>query len=287
MFNVNLIKKVSLILGITTTMMISSCSNGTKSETDKANLMLTQAQELLKANDYSNAIALIDSLKNVYPTAIDVQRKALHLRIIVEEKIILRETVSNDSLLAISSAQKAKLEKNFTYVKTPDMVEGYYVMSSANRNPLIQRTGIEARINEQNKMYIVSLLFGKSINHTRLSVTSGNGGSAATQNVAYNGSTNYHFKNDGISNEMVTFRAEQCDTLCQFVTNNINANLKINFIGKSRHSMPLSNADKKMISDTYTYSVALQELKSASGKKIYLENKLKINQDQIKRTAIK
>lgn len=287
MFKEVIIRKSVLSIGVCSVLLLTSCGGASNKDADAANALLTQAEAQLNSNNFSDATMLLDSLKSAYPKDIEALRKAMHIRTLISEKTTLLDIQKNDSILTVNSQQKDALAGKFTFIKTPQMVEGYYVLKTAQKRPLIQRTGIEARIDEQGNMYLLSLLSGKAINHTQLSVSSSKDGVAKTDNVPYNGSTNYRFKNEGVSNEMITFRATQCDTLNQFVVANKDANLKLTFIGKSSYSIPLPTAEKNMIVDTYIYSKAVQESKKAEAQKLFLDNKLKIAREQIKKTAIK
>ncbi len=264
---------------------LMSCGSGNK-DAESAVSIFAQAQNEFNQADYSGALTLLDSLKKTYPKEVATQREALHLRTQIDEKTTLEAIASNDSALNLALKGKESLAPNFQYIKTKDMVEGYWVLKSAAKKQLVQRTGIEARIDEQSNIYLVSLLTAKPVKHTRLEVVAG-GAKCATKDVPFNGSTNYRFVNDGVQNEMVTFRAQQCDTLCQFIIDNNMKPMKISYVGSSSYSMPLSESDKRMIIDTYNYSLALLGSKKHESQKLYLANKLKIAKEQIKRTQPK
>lgn len=284
MFNAVIIKKACITaIVVCGTFILTSCG-GANNKNSEAELMFANAQAEFDKGAYSQALIELDSLKTKYPSAIEIQKRALHLRTLIDEKTTLDEIKANDSLLAAANQQKQMLGKNFTFIKTKDMVEGYHVLKSASKRPLVQRTGIEARIDEQGKIYLITLLYGNPVKHTKISVSSATGGEAFSSEIPYNGSTNYRFVNEGVSNEMITFRAEQCDTLNSFVAANKGSKLKLNFIGKKRFSIPLSTTDKNMIADTYDYSNAIINGKKAESQKLYLNKKLEIAREQIKKT---
>lgn len=286
MFNVVIIKKIYITAIICGTLMLYSCG-GSNNKDSEAETLLADAKAQFDKADYTQALVELDSLKSKYPTAIETQKKAIHLRTLIDEKTTLDEIKANDSILYAANRQKQSLEKDFTFIKTKDMVEGYHVLKSVSKRPLVQRTGIEARIDEQGRIYLITLLHGNAVKHTKISVSSSKGEEVFTNEVPYNGSTNYRFVNEGISDEMITFRSEQCDSLNQFVTANKDSSLKLNFIGKKRFSLPLSPADKKMIADTYNYSNAIINGKKAESQKLYLDKKLEIAREQIKKTQPK
>ena len=65
----------------------------------QAEQLLEQAEQQFSAKDYSSALRLIDSLRNVYPNAIDTRRKALKLYQDIELKRAQEELLVADSLL--------------------------------------------------------------------------------------------------------------------------------------------------------------------------------------------
>ena len=64
-------------------LFITSCGDETK---EKAELLLKQAQEQCDNGDYDKTLALIDTLRNKYPKAIEARKKALVLYSEASEK---------------------------------------------------------------------------------------------------------------------------------------------------------------------------------------------------------
>ena len=128
----------------------------------------------------------------------------MYLKALAEEQLTLQRTATNDSILTVTSAKRDNLKGNFKYIKTKEMVEGYYVHKKADANPLVNRTGVEARINDLGEIYLITLLNGKSINHQQISISSSNG-EYKSITVTYNVSPNYRFNDAVGSNGIVTF----------------------------------------------------------------------------------
>lgn len=281
MFRETIKKYAGITLVVAVVMSVfCSCGNGNA----EAKALLEQAQSKYDAGDYSGAISMLDSLKNTYPSAIDEQRCAMYFRTLADEQIVLLQMAVNDSVLAASESAIASLVENFTFIKDADMVEGYTVNNLTKKNQLVDRSGLEARIDERANLYVVSLLNGKKANHDRVEVIKGIE-FATTETVPYNGSTNYRFNVGGVNNEMVTFRGGKTDTLCMFVADNRNSKLKLQFVGSKNVSMPLSAADTKAIAVTYDYAKALQANREADAQKKYLEAKLQITRQQKEKTV--
>ena len=270
MYNVLSRIGILLILAIS----VASCGNN---GSDAGEGLLTEAENAITSGDFLQAYCLIDSINVVSKDNIELRKRALHLRTIADEKAGIADSIVNDSVLRAETARVEALRNSFKFIKTKDMVEGYTVHKKAA--PLVQRTGIDVRINEQNELYIVSLLRGVNIKHTQISATV-NGTTATSSNVPYNGSTNYRFKDEGVENEMVTFRGAKADSLCMLIRENPGAKVVLTFIGSSRHKVNLSAAEAKIIADTYNYSQALQRKKKSEGLALYYANKISIARKQ-------
>ena len=133
----------------------------------------------------------------------------------------------------------------------------------------------------------MSLLNGRAVKHTKLRVTSSDGASAETASVPYDKSQNYRFTVEGISNEMVTFHADQCSDFCQFIVDNASKQLKLEFVGSSTYAITLNKTLKEAIAKSYNYSNAIQEGLKAERTKLYLNKRLEIAKKQIEQTKQK
>lgn len=277
------VTKIQFIIAIVVSLCAISC-NQTKKVSNEAKDLYTQAQSMYDSGKYAQSLILIDSLNKKYPTELEILKEGLHLRTMAIEKETLHEIISNDSTLNESTEKVESLKGKFKYTKTPEMVEGYRVHSSAS--PLFNRTGIDVRISDNDSIYIISLVHGPAIGHNQISFSSSTG-EIRSKVVPYNGSTNYKFTDGNTSNEMVTFRGAQADSLCNYVIANLSQNIRLNFIGKSRISTTLSASDKRIIAETAEYSEALRNMKRAEAKKRFLDNKLQIAKAQIEKTKMK
>lgn len=271
------------VLAVTAGCMIAltSCGSG---DTQKAESLLNAAQKNFDNGNYTECLTLLDSVKKTFPSEIEIQRQSMHLRTLADEKITEEKIKENDIAFAQAQEEVDKLKNNFVFVKEKDMVEGYIVHKKAKANPLINRTGIEARIEEKLNLYIVSLLNGPKVEHTHLTINLGNT-YCSTDTVGYNGSSNYRFTAGGILNETVTFRGKNSEEFCQFITDNKSSNLKLNFKGKRKHTITLSASDKQIISETGVYAKALQKRRDTENMNKYLEARLQVTRKQIARTA--
>lgn len=272
------------ILLLAAAMSVTSCGNSKTESQVNAENILSEAQSLYDSGKYMEAIGTIDSLMKKHPGIIDVQRQAMHLKTLVVEKQTILDSIANDSAIVANKQIVDSLANNFKYVKTADMVEGYYVSKNVSGDNLTKCTNIEARINEMGEIYLVSSLYGKSIKHTKLRAVAGDS-TVETEAVPYDNARNYRFKDGGTPVEMVTFRKADCDTLCQFIADNVAKDIKVEFIGGKKYPLPLPSKTKNLIAETYIFATHKAQLKKAEDLKLYYMRKLQITRKQSRQTA--
>ena len=261
----------------------ASCSGGQGDES-KAQAMLAEAQQCLSTNP-QRAIALIDSLNKTFVKLTDVRRRAMHVRTLADSVLIDGEFAQADSTIKADSLRFVELKPLFAFVKTKDMVEGYYVAKSLQGKPLFERTGIEPRVDELGNMFIATCVFGSGVQHTRLVARSG-GNSSESADVPHDGATNYHYTAANGSCEMATFHYDKCADLCRFVAENRTNKVSIDFVGKGKTSIVLGADLLKAFADTYEFSQAMISGKNAVAKMMYLNKKRDINRRQMAQTKL-
>lgn len=282
MFNAA-IKPAIVSCALLSAITFTSCNNGQK---DEAMALFQSAQQLYDKSMYDSTLSVLDTLYKRFPAETEVVRQGIHLMAQAQEKISIAGIASADSIIAVNAPIVENIAKDFVVVKNPDLVENYRIYKTLRNTPLINRTGVEPRVDDNGNIYIVSLLQGRAINHTQLKVVSPDGSSAITASVAYDGAQNYRFSNDGISNEMVTFHADQCNEFCKFIADNADKQLKLEFVGKSSYQINMTAALKEAISQSYKYSVAIQSGLKAEHDKLYYNKRLEVAKKQIEQTQL-
>lgn len=282
MFNAA-IKPAIVSCALLSAITFTSCNNGQK---DEAMALFQSAQQLYDKSMYDSTLSVLDTLYKRFPAETEVVRQGMHLMAQAQEKISIAGIASADSIIAVNAPIVENIAKDFVVVKNPDLVENYRIYKTLKNTPLINRTGVEPRVDDNGNIYIVSLLQGRAINHTQLKVVSPDGSSAITASVAYDGAQNYRFSNDGISNEMVTFHADQCNEFCKFIADNADKQLKLEFVGKLSYQINMTAALKEAISQSYKYSVAIQSGLKAEHDKLYYNKRLEVAKKQIEQTQL-
>ncbi|MBS7410114.1 MAG: hypothetical protein KIG59_04040 [Muribaculaceae bacterium] len=275
---------INFITAALVAIAIPACSNGKSEEQIKAEELYGLAQSKYDSSNYEEAILYIDSLVKTYPGVIDVQRNAMHLKTLIVEKKTIADSIANDSIILANKAVVDSLAKQFQFVKTKDMVEGYSVLNSIGADRLVKATGIEPRINEAGDIYLLSSLYGNAVGHTSLRV-SGTSGQVETGVVPQDNANNYRFRDGSTQVEMVTFSKEKCDTFCQFIAANRNDKLTVSFCGRKSTQVVLTDRTKSEIATTYDYATKKSELKHAEDMRLYYSKKLQITRRQIRATA--
>ena len=86
-----------LVLSAMATLLLLSC--GENSIQKQAEEMLTKAGSFYEQGQYNEALTVIDSLRKIFPNAIDTRKKALKLYQDIELKKAQQELLITDSLL--------------------------------------------------------------------------------------------------------------------------------------------------------------------------------------------
>lgn len=258
-------------------LLLQACG-GAKEETP-ASKLYTQAETALSSKDYTLALSLVDSLEKAYPTETDLQRQAMMLRPKIMELLTIQRIVTIDSLAAIASAEAQNLKPQLKWVKTPQMLEGYWVAAKGYNPDFLNSTGIQGRVSEIGQFYIVSSLQG-ALKHTSISLNT-NAGSATTPSVPYDGESNYRIA----GTEVITFSPEQSDTIGQLAARG-QGGATLSFNGaKSSKKIKLSPAQLQALALTYRYSQAVIGARQDAVERQKLDRQLQIARDQQARTS--
>lgn len=101
------------LLGIAACCCLASCDN---SQQKMADSLLKEAEQLFNKGEYDNALTKIDSLRNIYPNAIETRKKALGLYQSIALKQAQEDLANTDSILqAVThdyNYQKTKVDKD-------------------------------------------------------------------------------------------------------------------------------------------------------------------------------
>lgn len=190
--------------------------------------------------------------------------------------IKVRQEMS-DNIMLIASLDSAinKLSSHFTKTSNPKLVENYIVTNDFVNYDTESKTGMIARITEDNHFELIATLKGGSFNQIMVS----NGQSAVESSVVeYDKALNHKIG----STNIVAFKDAKSDSIGQLINNNEAANLKLKFINNSTsQSVSLSAEQKSMISRTWQYYNAIHEKERLERQSLLLSEKAKILETRI------
>lgn len=257
--------------------LLPACS-GSKADPE-AQALYDQASEAFDSHDYTRSIAMLDSLQKAFPAEIDLQRQGMALRPKVIEHQTLLDITRNDSLKVVTQLNGERLKPLMVWVKTPRMLEGYWVGKGANNPNFLNTTGIQGRVSEIGEFYIVSSM-NPAGNHTSVSLSDGSN-TVSTPAVPYDGENNYRIE----GSEVITFSPAQSDTIGQFAFAHADRPLTLTLRGKRSKSVKLSAAQVTALADAWAYSQAVIGARNLEGERSRLEATLQVARNQIARTA--
>ena len=243
-------------IGLSLVALICAC--GGKQENPQARELLDNANAAFGQQDYALATTLLDSLQKTFPTELGIQRESMALRPKVIEQTAISQLQQLDSLDAADTSTLTALKPALKWVKTPGMIEGYWIDAKAYNPDFMNTTGIEARVNEIGQFYIVSSVNpAGNLKHTSITLKTASA-SATTPTVPYDGESNYRLG----GGEVITFSPEQSDTIgftaMQAVNANPSATGTLIFNGaRNTKAIRLNAAQTAAIANAYRYSSAV------------------------------
>lgn len=262
----------------------SGCSS--KSENPDARNLLAMAENDFSSGNYASSIVLLDSLQKTFPAETALQRVAMAMR----PKVI--EAEATKALAAVDSTYNADIETlkslktQLKWIKTPGMIEGYWIAPEVYRSDFMNTTGIEARVSEIGEFYIVSSVNpAGNLKHQSIGLKT-SAGNARSQNVAYDGESNYRIGGA----EVITFSPAQSDTIGMVARNAVEANqaagASVIFYGvKGEKSVKISPAVLKGIGKAYAYSAATIRARDLQVERERLNRTIEIARRQQQSTA--
>ena len=260
---------------------IAGASCGSRSaDADAAPAALLEQAEAGVNSDPATSILLLDSLSKTYRTETALVKQAMALRPRAIEQLTLREIAAADSLLEANKHEIETLRSSLRWVKEPRMVDGYYIASTAYDPDFMNTTGIEARVTDIGRFYVVSSA-NPGNGHTSVTITDGSA-SATTGEVPYDGESNYRIG----GGEVVTYSPEKSDTLGAFAAQ-ASGPLTLRFNGRGKSSRKLSARDVEAIAVAYRYSKAVESARNADIEQQRLRKQFEIARSQQQRLADK
>lgn len=272
-----------LILSLTAAIMLSACSS---SEERLAESLYTRAEQAYQAKEWGQARILLDSIESECRTAIS-WRKAGHL---LNYKAMLGQqedslATADTMLLAITPLINEMIEQGkFVYEKGEYDELGRYYVKGTDAQSNLGRCYVHATTDEYGEISLISEYRGGSyIDHTQLRLTSSDQSTMCTAVVPTTmEGANYHFKNQGVCHETVTYRNDSAIVFFDLFANDSKAKAALLYHdGTKSYPIQLADSDRRAIALTYQLSKMLaaqlrytQQSKVAAGKVQFLRTKI-------------
>ena len=263
------------------------CACGGKQENPQARELLDNANAAFEQQDYALATTLLDSLQKTFPSELGIQRESMALRPKVIEQTAVVQLQQLDSLDAADTSTLTSLKPALKWIKTPGMIEGYWIDAKAYNPNFMNTTGIEARVNEIGQFYIVSSVNpAGSLRHTSITLKTASG-SATTPTVPYDGESNYRIG----GGEVITFSPEQSDTIGAAALHAVSTNPSVSgtliFNGaKTNKSIRLTAAQTAAIANAYRYSSAVIRARDNQVQRQKLNRTIEIARQQAAKASV-
>jgi len=262
----NLKMKLSVFLFVVClTVFVAACG---PSDEDKARVKVNFAKVLLEKQDTAQALQQLDSVALLFPKARYSASAAQNMISEINFELLKRNETELDSV----QAQISRLENSFDKEKTEFDRYIQYTHKNQKLQHSVNRTYIQAHLDEKGEMFISSNYYGKnSINHYSLRVYDADV-SAKTDSIPVGDNNNHQSDFMEYKWEKVSYRNGKDNGVTEFIVNNADRKLKAAFLGKGQAFIILEEFDKTAVKDALTLSKAIKR-KSILEKEIQILHK--------------
>ena len=263
-------KKYSLLF--LAAVLVFSCNDQNK----RARAYLERAQIYFENKEYASAKSTLDSIKIVYPKALEVQKESLRLFRQVELEEQERNLIYCDSMLVVRLGEVEKMKPDFLFEKDPEYDEvGKYMDKQQKIENNLRKSYLRIWTNELGDLFMASVYYGSgALKHDRLKVSRPDGEFSETKAVPYDGGLNYRFADFGMTTEVVTYSRDSERGTILFIYDNKDQSLKAEYSGERKYVLPISKADKNALVKTVDFSAVLSDIESLKKEKEKAEKRI-------------
>lgn len=276
-----MMKKIFAIL--TTTLLLAAC---TSQEEKRAEQLYKEAEQAFAEGNSYAAMALLDSIESSCKQAIE-WRKAGHqfgyqVQLAIQQDSL---AMADTMLVAVTRMVNEMVDKgHFVYEKGEYDELGRFYVKGTDTQSNLNRNYIHATVNDYGVIHLISEYRGGAyINHTQMKVIGSDKSESTTANVPLeNEGANYHFKNQGLCHESVTYVNDP--VLAYIDMHNTDSKLRAALLyneGNKSVMVDIPEQDRQAISMTYQLSQLLaaqlrytQQSKIAGKKIQFLQAKM-------------
>lgn len=169
-------------------------------------------------------------------------------------KIYQKDLEEIETKLTDARNQVGIMVEHFDYVNDPRQVEGYYIFTGwKNRYPL-QKTGLVARVTEDERFELIATLTGAYFNEIGVSAA---GETVATDVVPHDQALNYRAENLNT----VCFTGAKADSVGQFISTHSMDEINVIYLnGNKTGTLTLPSDEKQMVARTWELYAAQRKI---------------------------
>jgi hypothetical protein len=260
--------------------LVLACNDQNKA----ARVYLERAKTQYDNKLYASAKLSIDSIKILYPKALEVQKESLQMLRQVELSEQERNLAYCDSMLIVRKSEAEKMKSDFLFEKDPEYDDvGKYILKQQKLENNLQKSYLRTWTSEFGDLFMASVYYGSgTLSHDRLKISNSDGNYSETNQVPYDGGLNYRFVDLGMTTEVVSYSINTDNGVIMFIYANRTQALKADYLGgRRKYSLTISRADKDALIKTVDLSIVLSDIeqlkkeKEKAQKRIeYLQTKL-------------
>lgn len=277
-------KKIFFAIGLAA--LITACSNP---EVKRAEEFYQRAETAYSAGYLSESAAWLDSIESGCKSAIDWRKKGHVLSYSVQLAQQEDSLTTADTMLVVVTRMINEMIEagKFQFEKGEYDELGRYYVKGTDVQSNLERSYIHATTNEYGQTQLISEYRGPSyINHTQVRFSNPEGAVVESREIPLsNDGANYHFENQGLKHETVTYTNDPALAFVDMNVSNPKLRAHLLYNGGKTYSVQLSEADRRAVSMTYQLGQMLaaqllytQQSKTAALKIQYLKGKMSQHQ---------
>lgn len=254
--------------------LLTACSN----YEEKAQPYLQRAEELMQAGAYSEAKLQIDSIRALYPKAVEARRAGIRLMQQIELKEQTRTLAYLDSAYRAKTAELDSIKGHYVLEKdTAYQDVGNYFSPSQTVEKNVNRTFLRAQVSELGVMSLTSIYCGRSnIHHTVVKVISDDTFAQTPPSHDV-----YETSDLGWQIEKADYVLGQDSSVIEFIVMHRDDPIRVELMGERTYRMNLLPSDRRAIAEVYELAQVLaaieqikKEQKEANLKMEFVKKKM-------------